>query len=146
MRKPDIWGRCPLCARWFACPDWFEREREHPTCPTCGVEPTRIENRATRPTATSARARQYREDLQESLGNALSYTRQLWGLSRTLSANQRMAGVAERLHELETVLETELRRARMIAGELERLSGAPSELSAELGSDRTAAQSLTASA
>jgi hypothetical protein len=122
MTKPEIWGRCPSCARWFPCPDWFQRDQEHPTCPRCGLEPTRIENRAPRAPAVTICARQYREDLRESLGNALSYTHQLWGLSRSLQASTRMTGVAERLGELEAQLEAELRRAELIAGELERLN------------------------
>jgi hypothetical protein len=125
MTTPEIWGRCPSCARWFPCPDWFQRDREHPTCPRCGIEPTRIENRAPRSPATHAYARQYREDLRESLGNALSYTHQLWGLSRSLIGSQRLAGFAEQLGELEAVLEAELRRAELIANELERLDESP---------------------
>jgi hypothetical protein len=121
MTKPEIWGRCPSCARWFPCPDWFQRDRAHPKCPRCGIEPTRIENRAPRSSATHACARQYREDLRESLGNALSYTHQLWGLSRSLTGSERLAGFAEQLGELEAVLEAELRRAELIANELERL-------------------------
>ena len=127
MTKPEIWGRCPSCARWFPCPNWFQRDQEHPTCPRCGIEPTRIENRAPRPPAAVRCAEQYREDLRESLGNALSYTHQLWGLSRSLSASSRMTSVAEQLGELEAVLEAELRRAELIAGELERLDEATSE-------------------
>lgn len=122
MTKPEIWGRCPSCARWFPCPNWFQRDQEHPTCPRCGLEPTRIENRAPRSPASSLCPRQIREDLRESLGNALSYTHQLWGLSRSLSGSTRMTGVAERLGELEGRLEAELRRAELIAGELERLN------------------------
>lgn len=121
MAKPEIWGRCPSCARWFPCPNWFQRDQAHPMCPRCGVEPTRIENRAPRPPAASLCASQYREDLRESLGNALSYTHQLWGLSRSLSGSSRLTGVAEQLSELEAVLEAELRRAELITGELERL-------------------------
>ena len=121
MTKPEIWGRCPSCARWFPCPEWFQRDREHPKCPRCGIEPTRIENRAPRSPASHACASQYREDLRESLGNALSYTHQLWGLSRSLRASERLTGFADRLGELEAVLEAELRRAELIAGELERL-------------------------
>ena len=121
MTKPEIWGRCPSCARWFPCPDWFQRDREHPKCPRCGIEPTRIENRAPRSPATHACARQYREDLRESLGNALSYTHQLWGLSRSLTGSERLTSFAEQLGELEAVLEAELRRAELIANELERL-------------------------
>lgn len=121
MTKPEIWGRCPSCARWFPCPDWFQRDREHPKCPRCGIEPTRIENRAPRSPATHACARQYREDLRESLGNALSYTHQLWGLSRSLTGSERLTGFAEQLGELEAVLEAELRRAELIANELDRL-------------------------
>lgn len=132
MTKPEIWGRCPSCARWFPCPNWFQRDQEHPTCPRCGLEPTRIENRAPRTPAVTICARQYREDLRESLGNALSYTHQLWGLSRSLQASTRMTGVAERLGELEAQLEAELRRAELIAGELERLNHTsdPSQLPA----------------
>ena len=121
MTKPEIWGRCPSCARWFFCPGWFQRDREHPTCPQCGIEPTRIENRAPRAPAAVRCAQQCREDLRESLGNALSYTQQLWGLSRTLSGSTRLTSVAEQLGELEAVLEAELRRAELIANELERL-------------------------
>lgn len=121
MTTPEIWGRCPSCARWFPCPEWFQREQDHPTCPRCGLEPTRIENRAPRPPQATRCVSQYREDLRESLGNALSYTQQLWGLSRSLSASSRLAGVAEQLGELEVVLEAELRRAEVIANELERL-------------------------
>lgn len=121
MTKPEIWGRCPSCARWFFCPEWFHRDSDHPTCPRCGIEPTRIENRAARTAGAGRCARQYREDLRESLGNALSYTQQLWGLSRTLSSSTRLTGVAEQLGELEAVLEAELRRADLIASELERL-------------------------
>lgn len=121
MTKHEIWGRCPSCARWFPCPNWFQRDKEHPICPRCGIEPTRIENRAPRPPAAVRCAEQYREDLRESLGNALSYTHQLWGLSRSLSASSPLTGVAEQLGELEAVLEAELRRAELIAGELERL-------------------------
>jgi len=121
MTKPEIWGRCPSCARWFPCPNWFQRDKDHPTCPRCGIEPTRIENRAPRPPVAVRCAEQYREDLRESLGNALSYTHQLWGLSRSLSGSSRMTGVADQLGELEAVLEAELRRAELIAGELERL-------------------------
>lgn len=121
MTKPEIWGRCPSCARWFPCPNWFQRDQEHPTCPRCGLEPTRIENRAPRAPAITICARQYREDLKESLGNALSYTHQLWGLSRSLQASTRMTGVADRLGELEAQLEAELRRAELIADELERI-------------------------
>ena len=127
MTKPEIWGRCPSCARWFPCPDWFERDQEHPTCPRCGIEPTRIENRAPRPPEATRCVNQCREDLRESLGNALSYTQQLWGLSRSLSASSRLARVAEQLGELEAVLEAELRRAEVIANELERLSGSSDE-------------------
>lgn len=132
MTKPEIWGRCPSCARWFPCPNWFQRDQEHPTCPRCGLEPTRIENRAPRAPAVTICARQYREDLKESLGNALSYTHQLWGLSRSLQASTRMTGVAERLGELEAQLEAELRRAELIAGELERIDrpSDPSQLPA----------------
>lgn len=132
MTKPEIWGRCPSCARWFPCPNWFQRDQEHPTCPRCGLEPTRIENRAPRAPAVTICARQYREDLKESLGNALSYTHQLWGLSRSLQASTRMTGVAERLGELEAQLEAELRRAELIAGELERIDrpSNPSQLPA----------------
>lgn len=121
MAKPEIWGRCPSCARWFPCPTWFERDHEHPTCPRCDIEPTRIENRAPRVSMAIHCVDQYREDLRESLGNALSYTQQLWGLSRSLSASSRLTSVAERLGELEAVLEAELRRAELIATELERL-------------------------
>lgn len=121
MTKPDIWGRCPVCARWFPCPEWFHREQAHPTCPRCGVEPTRIENRARRTSAATGQMRQRREDLRESIGNALSYTQQLWGLSRSLSSSEIHSGVAEQLSQLEAVLEAELRRADQIAGELERL-------------------------
>lgn len=121
MAKPEIWGRCPSCARWFPCPTWFERDHEHPTCPRCDIEPTRIENRAPRVSMVIHCVDQYREDLRESLGNALSYTQQLWGLSRSLSASSRLTSVAERLGELEAVLEAELRRAELIATELERL-------------------------
>lgn len=125
MTKPEIWGRCPSCARWFPCPGWFSREQEHPTCPRCGVEPTRIENRAPRPPEVVICASQYRKDLRESLGNALSYTQQLWGLSQSLSTTNRLTAVAEQLGELEAVLEAELRRAEVIANELERLDRAP---------------------
>ncbi len=121
MTKPEIWGRCPSCARWFPCPNWFQREHEHPTCPQCGIEPTRIENRAPRNPQATRCVSQYREDLRESLGNALSYTQQLWGLSRSLSASTRLSSVAEQLGQLEAVLEAELRRAELIANELERL-------------------------
>lgn len=122
MTKAEIWGRCPSCARWFPCPDWFQRERAHPTCPHCGIEPTRIENRASRSRPAFVHGRQHREDLRESLGNALSYTHQLWGLSRTLSNTGHLSGVADQLGALELALEGELRRAEQIAGELERLS------------------------
>lgn len=121
MTNPDIWGRCPLCARWFHCPDWFQRERAHPTCPRCDVEPTRIENRAARTAPPHRPARECREDLRESIGNALTYTQQLWGLSRSLSSSERLSGVAEQLSQLEAVLEAELRRAEQITDELERL-------------------------
>ncbi len=127
MTKPEIWGRCPSCARWFACPNWFQRDHEHPTCPRCGIEPTRIENRAPRPPQGTRCVSQYREDLRESLGNALSYTQQLWGLSRSLSSSRPLSGVAEQLGELEAVLEAELRRAELIANELERLGGSRGE-------------------
>jgi predicted RNA-binding Zn-ribbon protein involved in translation (DUF1610 family) len=38
----NIWGYCERCDVWFQCPtdhvvDW--------ACPSCGVEPLRIENR-----------------------------------------------------------------------------------------------------
>jgi hypothetical protein len=126
MTKPEIWGRCPSCARWFPCPGWFQRDHEHPTCPNCGIEPTRIENRAPRTAVAQQCADQYREDLRESLGNALSYTQQLWGLSRSLSASTSLNSVAEQLGELEAVLEAELRRAELIATALERIDdGAP---------------------
>jgi hypothetical protein len=52
----------------------------------------------------------------------LSYTQQLWGLSRSLSGSGRLAPVADQLGALEAVLESELRRAEVIAHELERLS------------------------
>ncbi|HSK91186.1 MAG TPA: hypothetical protein VK875_07730 [Euzebyales bacterium] len=55
------------------------------------------------------------------MGNALSYTHQLWGLSRSLSGTERLSSFADKLGELEAVLEAELRRAEQIAGELERL-------------------------
>lgn len=138
MTKPEIWGRCPSCARWFPCPDWFQREREHPTCPRCGVEPTRIENRAPRSHTTHIGAHQYREDLRESLGNALSYTHQLWGLSRSLRGSERLTGFAEQLGELEAVLEAELRRAELIATELERLGDRRAPDSTELPLPQTA--------
>lgn len=121
MTKPEIWGRCPSCAQWFPCPNWFHRDHEHPTCPRCGIEPTRIENRAPRSDAPIRCAEQCREDLRESLGNALSYTQQLWGLSRSLSASSPLTNVAEQLGELEAVLEAELRRAELIASELQRI-------------------------
>jgi hypothetical protein len=132
MTKPEIWGRCPSCARWFPCPGWFQRDHAHPTCPSCGIEPTRIENRAPRAPAAVQCAEQYREDLRESLGNALSYTQQLWGLSRSLSASTSLKSVADQLGELEAVLEAELRRAELIATALERIDdGTPgSQLSA----------------
>jgi len=138
MTEPEIWGRCPSCARWFACPEWFQRDQAHPTCPRCGIEPTRIENRAPRIPTTYARARQYREDLRESLGNALSYTHQLWGLSRALSGSDRLTNVADQLGELEAVLEAELRRAEQIAGELERLGDRHADIPEELQLPATA--------
>lgn len=125
MRNSDIWGRCPSCARWFPCPEWFHREREHPTCPTCGTEPTRIENRAATPSVARQHVTQCREDLRESIGNALSYTHQLCGLSRALTGPSPAVSVAEQLTELEAGLEAELRRAAQIASELERLGRAP---------------------
>lgn len=129
MTKPDIWGRCPSCAKWFPCPRWFERDSAHPTCPACGIEPTRIENRAAvRPTVDHTD--EHRADLRESIGNALNYTAQLWGLSRSLSSSERLARVAERLSELEAGLETELRRAEIIARELERAAGSDERLAA----------------
>lgn len=138
MTKPDIWGRCPSCARWFPCPEWFQRDRAHPTCPRCGVEPTRIENRAARPTAAHRREHQRREDLRESLGNALSYTQQLWGLSRSLSGSERLSAVAEQLSELEAALEAELRRAEQIAGELEHRPVGDVEADGDMGLPATA--------
>ncbi|CAN5917900.1 hypothetical protein BH23ACT10_BH23ACT10_24380 [soil metagenome] len=121
MTKPEIWGRCPSCAHWFPCPGWFQRDQAHPTCPRCDIEPTRIENRAPRPPQVTRCVNQCREDLRESLGNALSYTQQLWGLSRSMSSSNRLTKVAEQLGELEVVLEAELRRAEIIAHELEQL-------------------------
>jgi hypothetical protein len=77
-------------------------------------------------------------DLRESLGNALSYTQQLWGLSRSLRGSERLTGFAEQLGELEAVLEAELRRAELIATELERLGDRPTTESAELPLPQTA--------
>lgn len=138
MTKPEIWGRCPSCIRWFPCPDWFQREREHPTCPRCGVEPTRIENRAPKRQPVQIHTRQHREDLRESIGNALSYTQQLWGLSRTLSGAGHLTGVADQLGALELALEGELRRAEQIATELERISELRTEDNGSLHLEATA--------
>lgn len=121
MTNPDIWGRCPVCVRWFPCPEWFQRDQAHPTCPRCGVEPTRIENRAPRTVSDPRPAYECRDDLRETIGNALSYTQQLCGLSRTISRSERLVAVAARLDELEAVLEAELRRAEQITAELDRL-------------------------
>lgn len=41
----EIWGYCPPCARWFYCPQWFDKMAPEPTCPACGTVPTAIENR-----------------------------------------------------------------------------------------------------
>lgn len=138
MTKPEIWGRCPSCVRWFPCPDWFQRDREHPTCPQCGIEPTHIENRAPRRRSAHVYTRQHREDLRESIGNALSYTQQLWGLSRTLSGAAHLSAVADQLGALELALESELRRAEQIATELERLSELRAQATESLRLEATA--------
>jgi hypothetical protein len=44
----EIWGRCPICERWFYCEGWFDRDVPEPTCPVCGAAPTKIENRTWR--------------------------------------------------------------------------------------------------
>ena len=44
-----IWGYCPTCQRWFACPTWFEKDRPQPLCPVCLVEPRAIRNAASAP-------------------------------------------------------------------------------------------------
>lgn len=38
----NIWGYCERCDRWFGCPT--DRATEW-ACPSCGMEPLRIENR-----------------------------------------------------------------------------------------------------
>ncbi len=42
----DIWAHCDVCRRWFACPQWFDRQAPQPLCPVCMSEPSEIENRA----------------------------------------------------------------------------------------------------
>lgn len=42
----DIWALCCDCDRWFPAPAWFDRTAPSITCPTCGAEPTAMENRA----------------------------------------------------------------------------------------------------
>lgn len=41
----DIWALCCECDRWFHAPAWFDRTAPSITCPTCGAEPTAMENR-----------------------------------------------------------------------------------------------------
>lgn len=82
--------------------------------------------------------RQHREDLRESIGNALSYTQQLWGLSRTLSGAEHLSAVADQLGALELALERELRRAEQIATELERLSELRAQATESLRLEATA--------
>jgi hypothetical protein len=48
----EIWGRCPVCARWFFCGGWFDPEVPEPSCPVCRAEPVAIENRAVRTVGT----------------------------------------------------------------------------------------------
>lgn len=113
--RPDIWGRCTDCAQWFPCPDWFERDRAHPVCPRCGTEPDHIQNRAESTTAAGTGTRRHQRALREALDDALWCTRRLTELSLGCPDSVSDDALAWRLHELEAMLETELRRADRLA-------------------------------
>lgn len=42
----EIWGLCPACQTWFFCEGWLDWQQPSLVCPTCGLEPRAIENRA----------------------------------------------------------------------------------------------------
>lgn len=54
-----IWGLCPKCDDWFRADDWFDTSVPIPTCPSCGMSPSRI-SYGSQPPARGERAEKVR--------------------------------------------------------------------------------------